>query len=62
MTWTKETYEKFILDLKSIAEAAYKEFSQKITFTKYEMLGIRLPKLRSIAKKISNQGITLLSY
>lgn len=39
--------------LKSISEKEYKEFSSKITFTKYEILGIRLPKLRRIAKEIS---------
>lgn len=53
ITWNKKTYQEFIIYLKSISEATYKEFSQKITFTKYEMLGIRLPKLRSIAKDIS---------
>lgn len=53
ITWNKKTYQEFIIYLKSISEDAYKEFSQKITFTKYEMLGIRLPKLRSIAKDIS---------
>ena len=51
--WNKETYQKFINELKSIGEEEYKKFSEKITFTKYEMLGIRLPKLRSMAKEIS---------
>lgn len=51
--WNSDTYNNFINYLKSISENSYKEFSEKITFTKYEMLGIRLPKLRSIAKEIS---------
>ena len=44
--WNKENYNKFIKYLKNISEKNYKEFSEKITFTKYEILGIRLPKLR----------------
>ena len=51
--WDNNSYNNFINSLKSISENSYKEFSEKITFTKYEMLGIRLPKLRSIAKEIS---------
>ena len=51
INWHKD-YHKFIEYLKSIREESYKEFSEKITFTKYEILGIRLPKLRSIAKEI----------
>ena len=46
-------YNKFIKYLESIREEEYKKFSEKITFTKYEILGIRLPELRSIAKDIS---------
>lgn len=53
ITWNKDSYQEFINYLKSISEEEYKKFSEKITFTKYEMLGIRLPKLRSIAKVIS---------
>ena len=51
--WNKNSYQEFINYLKSIGEKQFKEFSEKITFTKYEMLGIRLPKLRDIAKSIS---------
>ena len=51
INWHKD-YHKFIEYLKSVREESYKEFSEKITFTKYEILGIRLPKLRSIAKEI----------
>lgn len=51
--WNKKTYQEFIDYLKSIREEEYKKFSEKITFTKYEMLGIRLPELRRISKEIS---------
>lgn len=51
--WNKENYIEFINYLKSIREEKYKKFSEKITFTKYEILGIRLPKLRAIAKEIA---------
>ena len=50
--WNKDNYNEFIIYLKSISEKNYKKFSEKITFTKYEILGIRLPKLRYIAKEI----------
>ena len=53
ITWNEDSYQEFINYLKSISEKQFKEFSEKITFTKYEMLGIRLPKLRDIAKSIS---------
>ena len=45
IVWDKEY-------LKSISEESYKEFNSKIIFTNYEMLGIRLPKLRILAKEI----------
>lgn len=45
MIWDKEY-------LKSISEESYKEFNSKIIFTNYEMLGIRLPKLRVLSKEI----------
>ena len=47
MIWAKEY-------LKSISEESYKEFNSKIIFTNYEMLGIRLPKLRVLSKEIFN--------
>lgn len=45
IVWNKEY-------LKSISEESYKKFNSKIIFTNYEMLGIRLPKLRRLAKEI----------
>ncbi len=51
--WNKTTYQEFIKYLKSIKESKYKEFHSKLCFTKYEILGIRVPILRSISKLIS---------
>lgn len=51
--WNKDTYNQYILYLKSISEYDYKKFSEKLIQSKYEILGVRLPKLRNIAKKIS---------
>ena len=51
--WNKETYQKYINYLISIKEDKYKEFHSKLCFTKYEILGIRLPIIRKIAKQIS---------
>jgi 3-methyladenine DNA glycosylase AlkD len=52
-TWTKETYKQYIEYLISIKEDKYKEFHSKLCFTKYEILGIRLPIIRKITKQIS---------
>ncbi len=51
--WNKTTYQEYIKYLKSIKEPKYKEFHSKLCFTKYEILGIRVPILRSISKLIS---------
>lgn len=51
--WTKETYQDYINYLISIKEDKYKEFHSKLCFTKYKILGIRLPIIRKIAKQIS---------
>ncbi len=49
---TKETYDDYINYLRSMREDDYKMFQSKLISTKYEILGIRLPKLRVIAKEI----------
>lgn len=38
--------------LDSLSEQSYKEFFAKLTNTKYELTGIRLPNLRKLAKQI----------
>ena len=52
--WTKETYQEYIKYLITIKEDKYKEFHSKLCFTKYKILGIRLPIIRKISKQISN--------
>ena len=55
--WNKQTYKEYINYLKSIKEEDYKKFHSKLCFTKYEILGIRVPILRKIAKSISKTNI-----
>lgn len=47
-----QNYDDFINYLKSLQDIEYKKFHQKLTTTKYEIIGIRVPILRSIAKEI----------
>lgn len=51
--WNKETYKELINYLVSIKEEKYKLFNLKLITTKYEILGIRIPILRKLAKQIS---------
>lgn len=56
--WNKENYKKFIKDLFSIRDEKYKEFHSSLVLnSKYEMIGIRLPKMREIAKEIAKTNI-----
>lgn len=52
-TWNNQTYQEYLNYLKSISEEEYKNFHSKLCFTKYEILGIRVPLMRKIAKQIS---------
>ena len=58
LCWNKENYQEFIIYLKSLSDLNYKAFNSKIINTKYNMLGIRIPKLRTIAREI-NKGDVL---
>lgn len=51
--WTKDNYQKFINDLSKLQEKEYLDFNKKLIFTKYKMIGIRIPELRKITKEIS---------
>ena len=54
-TWNKETYQEFITYLLSLQDIKYKEFHiGLVQNSKYEIIGIRLPILRQIAKEITN--------
>ena len=52
-TWNTQTYQEYLKYLKNISEEEYKNFHSKLCFTKYEILGIRVPLMRKIAKQIS---------
>lgn len=55
--WNKDTYDEFIKYLKSLEDIKYREFHSSITSTKLEIIGIRMPILRSIAKKIGKSNL-----
>ncbi len=55
--WNKDLYKKYLNYLISIKEDKYQVFSSKLTKTKYKILGIRIPILRSIAKNILKSDI-----
>lgn len=55
--WNKEEYSKYIEYLKKLSDEAYKQFHSKLTTTKYEILGIRVPMQRKIAKEICKGDI-----
>jgi len=51
-----QLFSEVLEELEALAEVKYKEFNQKIVPTKQKMLGVRLPHLRKIAKKIAKQN------
>ncbi len=55
--WNEENYQEYVEYLKSLGDAKYKEFHSKLTTTKYEILGIRVPMQRKIAAHISKGDI-----
>ena len=46
--------------LKTLSEENYKNFNSKIIPTKQEMLGVRIPMLKKIAKEIKLEDIEIL--
>ena len=50
--WTKKDYAEYINYLKEIGESSYANFHRRLTTTKYHILGVRVPKMRSVAKEI----------
>ena len=56
-TWNKELYNNYIKNLKNLSDSKTKEFNSKIIDTKYEMLGIKTPQMKNIAKEISKTDI-----
>lgn len=56
--WNKESYKEFVDYLISIKDEKYKEFHSSLCLNcQYEILGIKLPILRKIAKDISKTNI-----
>lgn len=55
--WNKDTYAKFIDEFVKLGNKKFKEFNEKLTPTKYKIIGINVPTVRSIAKKISKTNI-----
>ncbi len=51
--WTKQDYKQYLKYLESLQNNKSKEFNERIIKTKYIILGIKFPILRSIAKEIS---------
>ena len=51
--WTKSDYQEFLDYLVSLKNEDYQKFNERIIKTKYQILGIKFPVLRSIAKEIS---------
>lgn len=49
------TYSSFIDELKSYAEPSFQRFQKRLIFTDYEILGVRTPVLRKLAKKYERE-------
>lgn len=57
-TWNEENYKKFVKYLISLQDIQYKEFHSSLVLnSKYEMIGIRVPIMRNIAKEIAKSNI-----
>ena len=57
-TWSKEEYNEFVKYLISLQDLEYKGFHSSLVLkSKYEMIGIRVPMMRDIAKKIAKSNI-----
>ena len=56
--WNEDNYKKFIKYLISIQDLKYKEFHSSLVLnSKYEIIGIRLPIMRTIAREIAKSNI-----
>lgn len=52
INWSKENYHMFLAYLNSLADEKYKKFHSKLIL-KNDLIGVRTPKLKIIAKEIS---------
>ena len=56
--WNKTDYKNYIELLFSLKDDKYKEFHKSLVLnSKYEMIGVRVPIMRKIAKEISKTNI-----
>ena len=53
MKWNKENYKEFIGELKEMQDKQYREFHNKIIGAEVEVIGLRSPVVKDIAKKIA---------
>lgn len=61
--WDEKDYQEYIEYLFSIKDDKYKKFHSKLTTTKYDILGVKVPLMRQIAKYISKGDIdSFLKY
>lgn len=51
--WTQSDYDELVSYLYSIADEKYRDFNKKLIPGGADIIGIRMPELRSMAKKIS---------
>ena len=56
------TYLKLIETLREVAEEDFANFQRKLIFTKYEILGVRTPMLRTIAKRYQSEWKDILTF
>lgn len=56
--WNKETYKEFVKYLMSFQDVKFRDFSKSLILnSKYELIGIRTPAMRNIAKTIAKGNI-----
>ncbi len=56
-TWNEKTYQEFVNYLLTLQDKKYKEFhSSLVTDCQYEMIGIRVPMMKNVAKEISKNS------
>lgn len=56
--WNEITYKEFVEYIKSLADEKYRQFHSSLVInSKYELIGIRTPIMRDIAKQIAKTNI-----
>ena len=56
------TYSKLVDFLEEVAEESFANFQRKLIFTKYKILGVRTPMLRTIAKRYQSEWKDILTF